>query len=233
MKKEGSKITQTVLCVLTVVIAIVAVAFQIGANDVSAAQTVMEVVDIADSAAVSEIVALASDGIIEFAEDGSLYYFYPSAPLTREYMASSVAKLAGLDVKLYKDTALDVIDVKEISSGALPYVKAAVFYGIVPVYSDAVGSYDVLSFRPRTEVSREEAAYVLSKLIDTAAASSKIDDYSDSCEISDAYRSGVEKLVGLDILIGYGDGTLRPQATMTREEFAILLYKIKYGGYLN
>jgi|GEM_PF-849122 len=233
MKKEGSKIAQTFLCVLTVAVAAAALAFQSGViGGVSAAQAVKEVVDIADSDAVNEIVALAGDGVIDLTEDGGFYYFYPTAPLTREYMALAVARLAELDLKQYVGTPLDVIDVKEIGEDAMPYVKAAVFYGIVPVYSDTVGNYDVLSFRPSAEVSREEAVYVLSKLIDTAAASSKIDGYSDLNEIGDAYKDSVEKLVGLDILVGYGDGTLRPKATMTREEFAILLYKIKYGGHL-
>lgn len=233
MKKEGSKMMQAALCVVTVVMATAIVAFGSGTAEASAAKTVWEVVDIADSEAKNEIVALAGDGTLSLEESGGLYYFHPSEPLTREYLATTVAKFARLDASAYKDVPLNVADMSEISEDNAYLVKAAVFHGIMPVYSEEKDGVETLYFRPDGLLTREEAVRILSKLVKADAASSKINTYSDTGEISDACRSAVEKFVGLDILVGYGDGTLRPKQTMTREEFAIILYKIKSSGYLD
>ncbi|MBO4353892.1 MAG: S-layer homology domain-containing protein [Clostridia bacterium] len=233
MRKEGSKMMQAALCVVTVVMATAIVAFGGEASEASAAKAVWEVVDIADSEAKNEIVALAGDGTLSLEESGGFYYFHPSEPLTREYMAATVAKFARLDASAYKDVPLNVADAGEISEADAELVKAAVFCGIMPVYSESVDGDEALYFRPNDALTREEAVRILSKLVNASAASSKINAYGDTDEISDACRSAVEKFVGLDILVGYGDGTLRPKQTMTREEFAIILFKIKSSGYLD
>ncbi len=79
-------------------------------------------------------------------------------------------------------------------------------------------------------ITREEAAYLLAvakKCENTDKAA--LDKFSDKDEISAEYKDMVSAAVSAGIIFGHSDDTLRPKTTLTRGEFAVLLYRSVYG----
>lgn len=223
MKKELSKTAEILLCSLTVIAAVAFVFFK--TPSAQAAENASPVVcDISTSEKKNEITELLSLGVFPVFEEGGEYYFLPYDASERAYMAFAVTKAAGIETYPYKDQPLGVADEKEIPESYLPYVKAAVLSGIMPVFTSGGEAY----FYPGRNVSRDEAAYVLAKLSGGAISSSKVDDFSDSGDISDAFYRGVDKAVSLGIADGYGDGTFRPRSAITHEELAAWLYNLMH-----
>ncbi len=79
-------------------------------------------------------------------------------------------------------------------------------------------------------ITREEAAYLLAvakKCENTDKAA--LDKFSDKAEVSPEYIDKVSAAVYEGIIFGHSDDTLRPKTTLTRGEFAVLLYRSVYG----
>ena len=78
-------------------------------------------------------------------------------------------------------------------------------------------------------ITREEAAYLLAlakKCENTDKAT--LDKFSDKNEISPEYKETVSAAVSAGLIFGHKK-LLRPKATLTRAEFAALLYRAVYG----
>ncbi len=54
--------------------------------------------------------------------------------------------------------------------------------------------------------------------------------FTDANDIHEDYKDDVSMLVELGVLGGYPDGTFKPEATITRAEFAKMAYVLKYGS---
>ena len=54
--------------------------------------------------------------------------------------------------------------------------------------------------------------------------------YTDDAAVADEYKEAIDVLTALGVLTGDGDGTLAPERTITRGEFAKILYVAYFGG---
>lgn len=227
MRRILSKTAEIILCTLTVAAAVAFVFFKTPTT-YAAEGHITEVKDIAASAEKEKIVELLSDGVFPLYAENGEYAFLPYDAADRAYVALAVVKSAGISTSDYSGATLGVADEKSIPVEYLPYVKAAVLSGIMPVY----GTDDATYFYSDKNVSREEAAYILSKLAAVAASSSKSDIFSDKDDISDIFYASVDKAVSLGIAEGYGNGTFKPKSAITHEELAAWIYNLKHSGYL-
>lgn len=221
MKKELSKTAEIILCSLTIIAAVAFVFFR--TPTAVAANGVTSVKDISLSEKRDEIEELLSDGVFPIYAESGEYFFFPYDASERAYTAYAVVKAAGIEPKNYENEPLDVADEARISPEYLPYVKAAVLSGVMPIYNAGGKFY----FYPDRFVTRDEAAYILSKLAPSAASSSKIDDFSDNGDIQSAFYAGVDKALALGIADGFPDGTFRPTSAVTHEELAAWIYNLK------
>ena len=146
-------------------------------------------------------------------------YFYPSDKVTRGEMAKILVNYLEIDSKLYADGAVGFADEAQIPSELLPYVRAAVSGGYVKLFSD-------YTYRASATLTREETADIFAPLCAGIAATDKSTQFSDIAEVGIYFEESVKKLVGLELLIGYPDGKLRPKNEITREELAMLLYRL-------
>lgn len=213
---------------------LVAVAFVVMRSAVSAA-SVAEIANVEDVKNLDTgdiIMSLVENGIMPVFDDDGKNYFYPEEKVDRCYFSFVAVKLSGIKAEAYYGKDTGACDIKNVPAAYVPFVNAAVLSGIVPVYSETIDGEDVLSFRPEKEMTREEAAYILSKLTSGAASSSKLDSFSDRGEITDHFAHGIDKLLGLGIIDGFSDGTFRPLAAMTHEELAVWLNNLIHSGYL-
>ena len=163
----------------------------------------------------------AKDEIIKTVKKGYMVgtsntMFSPEHGLKRGEAAAIAARYMGLGtdntVQTFPDTA---------GHWAQAHIAAAVQAGILKGYPDG-------SFRPEQEVTREEMAAMLTRMIqlDYSGKNAPFTDVDSERWSYDEIRA----LAGAGILKGYEDGSFRPERILTRGEMAALLERADSKG---
>jgi hypothetical protein len=84
------------------------------------------------------------------------------------------------------------------------------------------------TFRPDQQVVREEFLTLLARALQPAESLSGL-SFTDAQSVSSWARSSAAAAVQAGWIEGYGDGTLRPGALLSRAELAVLLMRAHYG----
>ncbi len=162
---------------------------------------------------------LAADGVLIGRRIGSSYYFEPEAAMTRgEFVALA---MTCLDIAPdLSGASAGFADDAETAAWLRPYVSAAAKDGIVNGKEKPDGS---LVFGAADNVTRAEAAVILANavgLVTTAPAPAAAD--------IDAVPAWAENSVALASASGimslFDDGTIRPNAAVTRADAAEMLW---------
>ena len=82
------------------------------------------------------------------------------------------------------------------------------------------------TFRAEESITREETADIIGALFSGAISAGKSNNFSDFNEISAHFYENAKKTVDHGIMIGYPDGTFLPKNELTREELALILYRL-------
>lgn len=170
--------------------------------------------DIADHWGAEAIKQLVSEKIIYGYEDGT---FRPENKITREEAATMIGRLD--NPQDYKEGHVGKVfsDVKDRYSAR--FIDYLADNGILKGYEDD-------TFRPTTEISREEFATIVyryakkNEIIDTDKKG-KLDDMD---KVSDWAKEPVEVMIGNGIIKGMGDGTFKPSDKIKRAEVAQILF---------
>ena len=144
-------------------------------------------------------------------------YFQPERPTTRGMLVTTLYRLAGAPEPEGKSTFTD------LRKNAY-YEKAVAWAQASGIAEGVTGT----TFCPDEAVTREQTAtflyrYVTEYLGLTPEQSGDLSGYSDSARISTYAREAVAWAVSESFLEGYGDGTLRPRANLTRAQMAKFL----------
>ena len=145
-------------------------------------------------------------------------YFFPKSEVTKGEIAKVLITYLEIDIREYENVTLGFADEAQIPEALLPYIRAALSGGYIKLFSD-------YTYRTENSVTREETADIFAPLCAVAASAGKSENFTDFSEVSLYFEDNVKKIVDLDILIGYPDGTLRPKSAITREELALVLYR--------
>ncbi|MEX2461586.1 MAG: S-layer homology domain-containing protein [Paenibacillaceae bacterium] len=88
--------------------------------------------------------------------------------------------------------------------------------GVIQGYGDK-------SFKPDANITRAEFATILTKVfsMDTGTKSTNLKDLGTHWA-----KAAIEKLASLGIISGYGDGTFKPDRTISREEMIVIISRI-------
>lgn len=218
MKKNLVFFALTTSCALALLISVLFM-FSDGGERVEAATPPS---DISGSFAEKEITYLVAAGLLDTENVDGKTFFYPEYEVTREYFAKTVIKFIGADTSAYDSFALEADDIGDIDEELLPYIKACVSSGLLPLYESDGKKY----FLPRDKITREEAADVFGRLSNAVISTTKSDMFSDISDTEKNYEHNFEKLIDLNIIIGYPDKTVKPKNILTREELAVILYRI-------
>ncbi|NLW54991.1 MAG: S-layer homology domain-containing protein [Clostridiaceae bacterium] len=164
--------------------------------------------------AYKQIESIASKGIIGGYPDGT---FRPNNSITREEAAKMIVFAVGLPNKGKISNFPDVPS----KSWSTAVIAAARQNGIINGYPDG-------TFRPKGEISRQEAAAMVAKSFNLQQEIGA-KKFSDVAANSWA-KSSIDKLTSNNIVNGYPDGTFRPRKSITRAEFAVFIAKaLKFG----
>ena len=178
-----------------------------------------------DSYAAEAIRSVTENGLMSTETKDGAVYFYPARTVTRAELAKTLSLLLALPSKDYENAPLGFADEQSISKETLLYIRAVVAGGHIKLHSD-------YPFRPYADISREEAADIFGSLLSGAVSSGKSEAFSDFDQISSHFIENAKKTVDYSIIIGYPDGTFQPKNALTREELALILYRLTQKDYL-
>ena len=153
-----------------------------------------------------EIQYLVNKKIISGFTDGT---FKPKKNVTRGDAAIMIGRMLTLD-GTQTDTKFKDVSKSYAGSG---YIASAVKKGIIGGYTDG-------TFRPGNPISRGEMAIIVSRAFGLSIHPHY--NFSDVNSSSAAYEA-VSLLAGASISTGYPNGTFKPSAKVTREQFSAFL----------
>lgn len=156
--------------------------------------------DIEGHWAESDIERMASVGIVK----GSDNCFYPDNNVTRAEFTALLVRLLAYEEEEYTQVFSDVSD-SDWFSGA---VQTAYQHGLISGYDNA--------FRPNEQITREEIAVILSRIITSEADVDALSGYADKGEISQWAVEGIAKAIQSGVIGGVDEITLAPKAFATR-----------------
>lgn len=168
-----------------------------------------DITDIPDGWSHDAVVAAIDNGLLQ-GYDGLVD---PTGNLTRAQMGAIMVRALGAT------TAANISGFTDVPTNAWYYNSMAVAVGM------GIFEGDGSALRPEDNITREQAALVLSrafKLTDTAA---NLSGYQDAGQISSWARDGVAAMVKAGYMQGDGK-TLNPTGNITREEFAQIMYNL-------
>ena len=213
--KKLSLIAGVSVCALIVLLTGV---YAILTNTSASAESVVLPCDIEESFAKEAVEWAVKNGFMQAETVDGKAYFFPESEVTKGEIAKILITYLDVDVKQYKNSEVGFADESQISKELLPYVRAAVSCGYLKLFSD-------YTYRADSLVSREEVADIFAPLCKISVSAGKSANFSDFEEVSLYFEDNVKKIVDLDVMIGYPDGTLRPKSAITREELAMVLYR--------
>lgn len=120
------------------------------------------------------------------------------------------------------------------SSDAAPAATRIGVHGVAASCLDAwqIGIFPLASFAPSRPLTRAEFAGLLERMLDATghrdvpATPARFDDLA-----GNRWREAVERLAGLGVIAGFGDGTFRPEQPIRRDQMATLMARVAGGRY--
>ena len=134
-----------------------------------------------------------------------------------------LVRALGIDTSAYS-SAPDFADADEISDWARDSVRALAALGIM---RGTVRDGKTV-FEPQSPVTRAEIATLLGRTLERGYAESA-DAFTDGASIGVWARPYVAVMRAMGVLTGYGDGSFRPNASVTRAELAVMLDRLGCG----
>ncbi len=155
-------------------------------------------------------------GIVTGENKDGVTVFRPESHITRGEFAVMAARYMGLDLANYEKYKF--LDYDEIPDWQKPYANAVAAEGIISGKQADFG----VTFSGNDKITRAEAMTILFR---TSKKNFHFADvnFKDSYKIPDYAEKAVNTLVGLGIVNGYEDETLKPLGNVTRAESAKII----------
>ena len=156
------------------------------------------------------IAELSKTDIIKGYSDGN---FRPADEVSRAEVAKMIVVALDLEVENLDSPFKDV----ESSHWAHTYIAAAFEAGIINGYKDN-------TFRPDNKITRAEASAILQRAfeIEKGLVEVSFDDVPEN----EWYVEYIDILASNGIILGYTDGSIRPENQIKRAEFAMMLGRV-------
>lgn len=166
--------------------------------------------DIAGCWGATEIQVMGLLGGMNGYSDGT---YRPNATLTRAQAAKIFWNLFGFETETDGEVAADIPDV----FWAREAVNFAVTLGAMTL--DESGR-----FRPNEPMTREDLAVMMNSMVRLAgfAPGGAAVEFADSDQISEGSLEAVQAMHEIGLMQGYGDGSYRPGAQLTRQQMAVV-----------
>jgi len=168
--------------------------------------------DISNSYAKQKIVELHNRGIIKGINEGQ---FLPNKSITRAEFISMLGR--ALEIEPINSNIPIFRDVPK-HSWAFGWVQSGAMLGII-------NGKDPTTFVPDATITREEAAALLVRALQTDVSNYSTQDFRDAAIASPWARSSIQTAQQLGLMRGY-QGNFRPKDPITRQETAVVLHSV-------
>ncbi len=177
------------------------------------------------------------------------YYF--GSFITREEFCEIIYNLVNNKLDLtngYKDVKSDIFVKKPISEisikdtdtkAVFELIRSGIINGkkveireatnLIEPSTDVIKYHYDVTFNPDDLLSREEAATIISRVLELYPDISYTEmyfEYDDEKDISDWAKGAVQKLLNAKIMEGYGGGVFYPKSHLSTEEAVVLLIRV-------
>ncbi len=146
--------------------------------------------------------------------------FKPQGTITRGEFATIIARSLGLDTS---DTHIQQFSDVASSDWYAGALKAVVDLNLVYGYEDG-------TFKPNAEITRQDAAVILGRVIEFLKLQNNQDpqseDFTDQHAISDYAVQSVTLAANMSIINGYEDQSFKPQSFIKRAEAVMMIKKL-------
>ena len=179
--------------------------------------------DIGTSWAAGYINLLADRGIMsgEQLADGTMR-FHPNNNLRRSEFAVLMAKVLELDTSSVGNLPFD--DAASLPQWAKASIAAVTKAGVMSGQSNP--NTGAVNFNPNAEITRAEVMSVISRCLPRGYVT-KSEKSTDASSIPAWAKSAVSDVTSAGIINGYTDGTIKPNAKITRAEIASVICNFK------
>lgn len=168
----------------------------------------------------SAALSLTEAGVMSGTKEGSELYFHPTQSVTRgEFVVMAMKSLGMTEVMPTEESVFS--DDDSFSVEERNFVSAAAELGYV---HGEIGASGELCFFPNREITRAEAAVILSHMID-AATPTVTPIFDDSSEIPAWAAPSIYSLSAMGILPA-NDGSISPSSSLTRGDAAMMLHAL-------
>jgi len=146
--------------------------------------------------------------------------FRPNATCTRAQVVTFLWRAKGSPEPTSTNNPFSDVSAVQANGKANPFYKAILWgveMGITSGYSDG-------TFRPNDTVTRAQFVTFLWRYEGKPASSTEL-TFKDASTIAKGYRDAVAWGVENGVIAGYGDNTFRPNATCTRWQVVLFMYR--------
>ncbi|MBQ7897570.1 MAG: S-layer homology domain-containing protein [Clostridia bacterium] len=166
-------------------------------------------IDMPDNWSTAALQSAADRGLM----NGSNGYIYPDKSLTRAELATILNRALG-------NTAEgDISHFSDVNEGDWFYHEMA------KAYKAGLFLGDGKSLNPSKAITREEAMTVMARAYSLSSKTDALSAFKDKDDVSSWAKESVNALVSAGIING-SNGRLNPKNTITRAEFAQVLYNL-------
>ncbi len=147
--------------------------------------------------------------------------FFPERDMTRAEFAVVMTNFLKADRSVYGNASLPFEDKAKIPSWAMAEISCMYSLGII----QGKNSYGHLIFDPDAPITRAEVMTILGRTLPkgyTKAAMS----FADAADIPNYAGDYVGTLVGLGVVTGYNDNTIKAGGNVKRSEAAVMIYRM-------
>lgn len=157
----------------------------------------------------------ARNNLIQGNEKGE---FMPDTTLTRAMAVTILCRYKGANEEGYADSVFSDVSESDWFFGSVNWAAA----------NNIVSGIENGLFAPNDSITREQLALILYNMINPDGISEMydIEDFSDTDNISDWAKEAMGWAVDMKIISGMDNGTLAPQETATRAQFAMILMNL-------
>lgn len=162
---------------------------------------------------------LYNAGITNGYSDGT---FRPDKDITRAEFSAMLYRYLGLNDSDYAAITLPFADAASIPDYALTAVKALYTEGVI---NGTTGTDGKLYFNPGANLTRAQAASMIGRTQEKGYATVAL-TFTDAASIPSYAAYYIQTMAAQGVISGYGDGTFKPQANITRGQMAKILYNL-------
>lgn len=147
--------------------------------------------------------------------------FHPNGLCTRAQAVTFLWRAAGCPEPSSTNNPFKDVSAKQTNGKDNPYYKAILWgveRGITAGYSDG-------TFHPNDTITRAQFVTFLWRYGGQPDSTGDIGSFKDAASISKPYQKAVAWGAENGIIAGYGDGTFRPNATCTRWQVVLFMYR--------